>query len=103
MPQRVPTDLEGLAFDEQQETLAAREAREREVADLKWLMSDKRGRRVMHRLLAKAGVFRSSFDGTAETTFFREGERNVGLLFLADVTDHAGDEYLLMLKEARKA
>lgn len=100
---RMPTDLEGLAYDEQQENLAMREARDREVADLKWLMSDKRGRRFVHRLLAKAGVFRTSFDGTAESTFFREGERNVGLLFLADINDHAGEEYLLMLKEARKA
>jgi hypothetical protein len=96
--QRAPTDLAGQAFDEQQENLAAKEERDRQIADLKWLMKDQRGRRVMQRLMDKAGIYRTSFTGNSET-FFREGERNVGLFFVNDLTEHCPEEFLLMLKE----
>ena len=98
---RNPTDLAGQALDEQQETLAAKEERDRQIADLKWLMKDQRGRRVMQRLMDKAGIYRTSFTGNSET-FFREGERNVGLLFISEITEHCPEEFLLMLKEQRQ-
>ena len=98
---RNPTDLAALERDEQQENLEAREDRNRQIADLKWLMKDQRGRRIMQRLMDKAGIYRSSFTGNSET-FFREGERNVGLLFVAEITEHTPDEFLLMLKEHRQ-
>jgi hypothetical protein len=72
-----------------------------ELEDLRWLMSDKRGRRFMHRLLEAAGIWRSSFTGD-NATFFREGERNVGLRFLADVNEAAPERYATMLKEHRE-
>jgi hypothetical protein len=50
-----------------------------EEADLKWLMADPRGRRIVRRLLERSGVFRTSFTGDALGTAFREGERNAGL------------------------
>lgn len=81
-----------------QADLEEEKARRQEVEDLKWLMSDKRGRRVMWRLLETAGVYRSSFTGNSET-FFREGQRNVGLKLLAEIHEHCPDAFVMMLKE----
>lgn len=74
--------------------------RQQEAEDFKWLMADRRGRRIIFRWLERSGVFRSSYTGGAET-FFREGQRNVGLMLLAQVNEHAPQLYATMLKEQR--
>ena len=78
-----------------------RNARQRRIEqeDLRWLMSDKRGRRIMHRLLSAAGIYRSSFTGDATLAVFREGERNIGLRFLHDVQETCPERYVTMLQE----
>lgn len=68
--------------------------------DMKWLMASKRGRRIMWRILDRAGVHRTSFTGNSET-FFREGMRNVGLMLLAQITDVSPESYVLMLTEQK--
>jgi hypothetical protein len=73
--------------DEEQEAPADRQIAEAtEESDIKWLMADPRGRRVTRRLLERSGVFRVSFTGDALGTSFREGERNVGLMLLQQIT-----------------
>lgn len=76
-----------------------RDRAKRDTADLRWIMSDPRGRRFIWRLLGITGIFRSSFTGNSET-FFREGERNVGLKLLTEVTRDANDLYLTAQQEA---
>ena len=76
-----------------------RDRAKREAADLRWIMSDARGRRFIWRMLGITGIFRSSFTGNSET-FFREGERNVGLKLLTEVTRDANDLYLTAQQEA---
>lgn len=70
--------------------------------DLKWLMADKRGRRVMWRLLESAGIYRASFTGEPLSSAHREGERNQGLKLMDLLLKHAPDRYIEMQKEARK-
>lgn len=96
-----PTDAGAREAAEQAE--ASRRHRETRLAaeDFKWLMSDKRGRRIVFRWLERTGVFQSSFTGDAET-FFREGQRNVGLQLLAQVNDLTPQLYPTMLKEQRE-
>lgn len=77
-----------------------REAKRRK-ADLQWLMDEAAGRRIVHRLLDQTGVFRSSYTGDNDT-FFREGQRNVGLQWLAEVNATCPEQYALMLKEANE-
>lgn len=72
-------------------------AEQTEDSDFKWLMTDQRGRRIMRRLLERTGVFRVSFTGDAQTTAFREGERNVGLEMIAQVQRHAPDRLASIL------
>jgi len=73
-----------------------------EQEDFKWLMGNKRGRRIGWRLLERTGVYRSSFTGNSET-FFREGMRNVGLTLLAQVHEITPDQFAVMLKEQNDA
>jgi hypothetical protein len=68
-------------------------------ADLRWLMSEKRGRRIMRWVLGWCGVHRSSFNTNTAVMAFQEGGRNVGL-FLTDRLKDAGEkQFFLMLSE----
>lgn len=75
--------------------------RERELNDLAAVLRTAEGRRLVYRLFDVAGIFRSSFTGNS-TTFFNEGQRQVGLIFLADINDHFPEQYLAMLAEAKE-
>lgn len=93
-----PTDIQ--ANEERENEAKAKAARiaNQEVEDLKWLMSDKRGRRIMYNLLAFTGVFRNPFTGNSET-FFRCGMMNVGQKYLGDINEHAPERYNQMVTE----
>jgi len=74
--------------------------RERELNDLRQVMSSVEGRRFVWRLLEKAGVYKTSFTGNS-TTFFNEGQRNMGLMVLGDVHEACAEMYLEMMREAQ--
>lgn len=74
---------------------------EEEFADIEWLMSQRTGRRFIHRLLERSGVFHSTFDESPGRTAFAEGARSIGLQYLQMVQTVGLDEYVSMLKEAR--
>ena len=97
-------DLDPYSLDDARETLAdkARFESELEIADLKWLMSNKRGRRFVFRLLERAGVWRLSFNTNALSMAFAEGTRNEGLRLLAQITKHCLDRHAEMLKEQQQ-
>lgn len=69
--------------------------------DFVWLMNNRQGRRFIWRLLDAAGIFRSSFTGSSET-FFREGQRDIGLRIMSRIHDYCPDQYALMLKESNE-
>ena len=94
-----PTDLaERDAANEERSQTNQRE-RQDEIGDFKWLMGQKRGRRIVRRLLDFTGINRSSFSNSGSQTFFNEGQRNVGLKLLLMINSDCTDEYVLMLKE----
>jgi hypothetical protein len=51
-------------------------------------------------MLDFCGVYKSSFTGNSET-YFREGQRNVGLRMLSMVQINAPEFYIEMIKEAK--
>jgi len=63
-------------------------------------MSSKRGRRILWRLLDRAGVFRLSFNTNAMAMAFAEGNRNEGLRYLALIHTLCPELYPTMVKEA---
>jgi hypothetical protein len=90
--------LEAEASDRHEEALRRRQAAE----NWAWLMSSKRGRAMVREIMTFCGVYKSSFTGNSET-YFREGQRNVGLYILSLVQQHAPDFYVEMIKEANDA
>jgi hypothetical protein len=74
-------------------------AAESEEADIRWLMSSKRGRRILWRLLDQSGVFRLSFNPNAMHMAFAEGTRNFGNRMLAMIHSHCPEHYTTMVKE----
>lgn len=97
-----PTDIDAQQVAQAQQLEAGRLRRDQECEDFKWLMQDRRGRRVVWRLLDKAGVFRTSFNvPNAMQVSFNEGQRNLGLLLLAEIQELCPDKFHLMTKEAK--
>tara|TARA_R110000868_G_scaffold317394_1_gene578215 strand:+ start:1371 stop:1670 length:300 start_codon:yes stop_codon:yes gene_type:complete len=72
-----------------------------EVHDLRAIMESQLGRRFMWRLLEQTGLYKTSFTGNS-TTFFNEGQRNIGLWLIAQVNENCLDEYTQMVKENRE-
>ena len=72
--------------------------KEREVEDLKKLLSMPEGRRYIWRLMSSAGVFRTSFTGNS-TTFFNEGKREIGLMVISEVMAASPSAFTQMQNE----
>ena len=94
-----PFDINGQERTREDQHVRARMVRETEEADLKWLMGSKRGRRIVWRLLDRAGVFRLSFNTNAMQMAFAEGNRNEGLRMLAQIHALCPELYPVMVKE----
>ena len=99
MTLRDPTDIAGAEQAKRQEARKAKNLRLTELDDIKWLMGEKRGRRFMWRLLSRTGIYATSFSTNGMQMAYREGERSVGLDFLADVHLVDPDAHNLMTKE----
>lgn len=72
-----------------------------EKNDMILLMENPSFRRFVWKLLERTHIFSSSFTGNSET-FFKEGERNVGLKVFKDLHLYAPESYALMVKEHSK-
>jgi hypothetical protein len=94
-----PLDLRGQEKAKADRELRERIARENEENDVKWLMSSKRGRRIVWRLMDRAGVFRSSFNTNSMSMAFAEGNRNYGLQLLGIIHTQCPELYPVMMKE----
>ena len=96
-----PLDFKGQQKSKDSKKSDERIDRQNEESDIKWLMSSKRGRRLVWRLLEQAGVFRSSFNTNAMTMSFSEGNRNYGLQILNLVHTLCPELYPTMIKEQK--
>ena len=94
-----PTDIEAQEAQRREEQQRLHLLAQQEKDDLKWLMNAKRGRRFMHRVLARAGVFQLSFNTNAMTMAFNEGRRNEGLSLTNKLMAACPEQWAQMLKE----
>ncbi len=74
-------------------------AREKELADVRAVVSTAEGRRFYWRYMAMAGTFRRSFGIDDATTNFNEGRRSLGNDLFHDVMTAKPEAYLLMQRE----
>lgn len=96
-----PTDIRGQERKQADTELRNRLANDTEESDFKWLMGSKRGRRIVWRLLDRAGVFRLSFNTNSMQMAFNEGNRNFGNRILAMINSVSPEAFTLMMKEAK--
>ena len=97
-----PLDTAGLDKSRADTKAKDKLTQQSEADDVKWLMSSKRGRRMVWRQLERAGVFRLSFNTNSMTMAFAEGARNEGLRLLSLIHANCSDLYATMLKEANE-
>lgn len=70
-----------------------------ELADVRWLMDEPRGRRFAWRLLGMAGVFRNPFAGERSQTDFNCGLQAIGQTVLAEINTACPKRYHQMVRE----
>jgi hypothetical protein len=73
--------------------------REREIEEVKQVLSTVSGRATIWRILDWCGVYRTSFTGNSET-FFNEGKRNIGLKLIEEIFASDKNAFYLMSREA---
>lgn len=82
---------------------ASKLAARNEADELRWLMSDPRGRHFMWRLLQCFGVYRLSYvQGDPAHSAFNEGRRNEGLKLMSQIMEDCPGRFTEMQKEASK-
>lgn len=96
-----PVDIRSQERAQADREQRAKLERESEEADVRWLMGNKRGRRIIWRLLNQSGVFRLSFNTNAMQMAFAEGNRNFGNRLLELIHAHCPELYPTMVKESR--
>lgn len=94
-----PTDIQAQEDARKSEDRERKLSKDTEESDFKWLMGQKRGRRIVWRLLDRAGVFRSVFNTNAMTMGFAEGQRNYGLHTIGLIHTLCPELYPVMVKE----
>jgi len=97
-----PTDLDSQDKHRKARDLKEKLADQTENDDIKWLMSSKRGRRILWRFLDRAGVYRTSFHQNSMSMAFNEGVRNEGLRLVATIHASAPELFATMMKEANE-
>lgn len=94
-----PLDIRGQERVKEETQQRDRLAQVNEAEDFKWLMGSKRGRRIVWRLLDRAGVFRLSFNTNSMAMAFAEGNRNEGLRIMTQIHTLCPELYSVMTKE----
>lgn len=97
-----PLDIRAQEQAKEQRDARSKLDQQTEAEDFKWLMSNKRGRRIVWRLLEQAGVFQLSFNPNAMQMAFAEGRRSYGNRTLAQIHALCPEQYAVMLSEQTK-
>jgi hypothetical protein len=74
---------------------------DRHKDDVRRLLALDYGRRILWQLMSRCGVFKADCPINSGELYFKEGQRNVGLMILTDITQADPDAYLQMMKEAK--
>ncbi len=92
MPYLDPIDTHGEARERRRQAAIDDRERARDREGWGYFMADRRGRRLLRRLVRFCGVFDSSYTGSSDT-YFREGRRDIGLFILSQIREHAPEQY----------
>lgn len=93
-----PVDVMAIEEAAQRDLERRQQIEDEQTEELKRLLEMREARNFVWRLLERAGVFTSSYTGDNDT-FFREGQRNIGLFVLDAVMSAAPERFTQMMKE----
>lgn len=97
-----PTDLRSQDRAKAEAEERNRLEQKRFEESVKWVMSDKRGRLFVSRVLDQTGQDKPSFDTNNASMAMKEGVRWVGIWLKRELENLCFDRVLEMLKEQRK-
>ena len=94
--------MENLIDDSKQKEAEkkAKRRRERDLGDIRKILSIPEGRRFYWKVLSAAGIFRTSWTGSTEQTLVNEGSRSIGLIFLSDLMEASPTSFVQLQREA---
>lgn len=98
MTQESPYDLRGQRRREQAKKAEDERKRAEYLLDLNRVMQTPEGQRVLRAILVRTHNFAVSFAGDSAATAFREGERNVGLSLMGDLSEANAEVFGSILK-----
>jgi hypothetical protein len=75
------------------------ELRRKQDEDLRHVLAEPQGRRLLWRLIDSAGTFGASYAGEPQATAFNEGRRSVGIALMLEAQRVAQARYVQMLQE----
>lgn len=94
-----PYDLHAQEQQDTERSAADQLARLEELDDIKWLMSSRRGRRIVWRWFTWCRVHATTFTGEALGSAYQEGRRSIGLQLLMLIEEVSPGHYATMLEE----
>lgn len=97
-----PTDLNELDARKADTALKTKLSKDTEEADIKWLMKDRRGRRILWQLLERCGTFGDPFSTNALLMANQAGQQKIGRVYFAMIHALAPDKYVTMVNEAKE-
>ena len=90
------------ASDQEQVNEAKRAAGRRRKEDqgiVRMILATAPGRRWLREKLVRTHMYSTSFSDDPYRTAFQEGERNIGLMLVAEAVAADAEKYVLMMKE----
>jgi len=105
LSQQKPKALVGNAADEEQVIKASEKEQHRrrlELEDLSWVLSDRRGRRVIWRLMERFGAFGAVWDSNASAMGRKAAWQECGQYIKDEVMEARSEAFLQMLQEHSK-
>lgn len=97
-----PLDIDGQ--DQARDESRSRDelAQKTEIEDMKWLMNNERGRRIVWHILDRANLFGSSFSADAMSMAHSEGSKSEARRLQKMSIFYCADLFTTMLKEQGK-
>lgn len=76
--------------------------RDREIEDMRKVLSMREGRRVIWRLMAKCRTFQSVFDASGSRVYYYSGQQDIGHFLLDEITATDENKLIDMMRENKE-
>lgn len=83
-------------------TLKEKDVRKRELNDIRTVLSNASGRRLVWRLLERCGAFESVFNEKSSTMAYLSGQQDLGHFIMAEIVEADENLLLKMMKDNKR-